>query len=51
MQNSQDDYSKIVDVLSRFAIHYDGLSFSCRKVCFLEVKNHEYFIYIFFSLT
>lgn len=31
LQNSADDYSKIVDLLSRFAIHHIGLSFSCRK--------------------
>ncbi|KAI4388834.1 hypothetical protein MLD38_001128 [Melastoma candidum] len=29
--NSQDDHAKIVDLLSRFAIHYEGLSISCRK--------------------
>ncbi|CAL8107726.1 unnamed protein product [Prunus armeniaca] len=31
LQNSADDYSKIVDVLSRFAIHHMNVSFSCRK--------------------
>lgn len=31
LQKSADDYSKIVDLLSRFAIHHIGLSFSCRK--------------------
>lgn len=30
-QNSSDDYSKIVDLLSRFAIHHVNVSFSCRK--------------------
>lgn len=30
-QNSSDDYSKIVDLLSRFAIHHINVSFSCRK--------------------
>lgn len=30
-QNSADDYSKIVDLLSRFAIHHINVSFSCRK--------------------
>ncbi|XP_021898319.1 DNA mismatch repair protein MLH1 [Carica papaya] len=29
--NSGDDYSKIVDLLSRFAIHHKDVSFSCRK--------------------
>ncbi|XP_004499581.1 DNA mismatch repair protein MLH1 [Cicer arietinum] len=31
LQNSSDDYSKIVDVVSRFAIHHINVSFSCRK--------------------
>ncbi|KAI4331770.1 hypothetical protein L6164_016727 [Bauhinia variegata] len=31
LQNSSDDYSKIVDVLSRFAIHHMNVGFSCRK--------------------
>ncbi|KAF4388039.1 hypothetical protein F8388_014722 [Cannabis sativa] len=31
LQNSADDYSKIVDLLSRFAIHHTSVSFSCRK--------------------
>nr|XP_028946194.1 LOW QUALITY PROTEIN: DNA mismatch repair protein MLH1 [Malus domestica] len=31
LQNSADDYSKIVDLLSRFAIHHMNVSFSCRK--------------------
>ncbi|XP_059630979.1 DNA mismatch repair protein MLH1-like [Cornus florida] len=30
-QNSADDYPKIVDILSRFAIHHINASFSCRK--------------------
>lgn len=31
LQNSADDYTKIVDLLSRFAIHHIDVSFSCRK--------------------
>ncbi|KAL5776365.1 hypothetical protein ACOSP7_009291 [Xanthoceras sorbifolium] len=31
LQNSSDDYTKIVDLLSRFAIHHMNVSFSCRK--------------------
>ncbi|KAF1876531.1 hypothetical protein Lal_00021245 [Lupinus albus] len=31
LQNSADDYSKIVDLVSRFAIHHNNVSFSCRK--------------------
>ncbi|XP_024963412.1 DNA mismatch repair protein MLH1 isoform X2 [Cynara cardunculus var. scolymus] len=31
LQNSADDYPKIVDLLSRFAIHHKNVSFSCRK--------------------
>ncbi|XP_045821475.1 DNA mismatch repair protein MLH1 isoform X1 [Trifolium pratense] len=31
LQSSSDDYSKIVDVVSRFAIHHTNVSFSCRK--------------------
>ncbi|KAL3513371.1 hypothetical protein ACH5RR_026088 [Cinchona calisaya] len=31
LQNSADDYPKIVDLLSRFAIHHINVSFSCRK--------------------
>ncbi|KAF2290902.1 hypothetical protein GH714_016359 [Hevea brasiliensis] len=31
LQNSADDYSKIVDLLCRFSIHHINVSFSCRK--------------------
>lgn len=31
LQNSADDYPKIVDLLSRFAIHHINVNFSCRK--------------------
>ncbi|CAL1373770.1 unnamed protein product [Linum trigynum] len=31
LQSTVDDYSKIVDVISRFAIHHTSVSFSCRK--------------------
>ncbi|XP_077249741.1 MUTL-homologue 1 [Tasmannia lanceolata] len=31
LQNSNEDYSKIVDLISRFAIHNVNVSFSCRK--------------------
>ncbi|KAL1533855.1 DNA mismatch repair protein [Salvia divinorum] len=31
LQNSADDYSKIVDLICRFAIHHTSVSFSCRK--------------------
>ncbi|VFQ90549.1 unnamed protein product [Cuscuta campestris] len=31
LQNSADDYPKIVDLISRFAIHHTSVSFSCRK--------------------
>ncbi|KMZ57672.1 hypothetical protein ZOSMA_83G00490 [Zostera marina] len=31
LQNSNDDYTKIVDLISRFAIHNIHVSFSCRK--------------------
>nr|XP_043616694.1 DNA mismatch repair protein MLH1 isoform X2 [Erigeron canadensis] len=31
LKNSADDYPKIVDLLSRFAIHHKNVSFSCRK--------------------
>ncbi|XP_028082454.1 DNA mismatch repair protein MLH1-like isoform X3 [Camellia sinensis] len=31
LQNSADDYPKIVDLLSRFAIHHINVGFSCRK--------------------
>ncbi|XP_019199649.1 PREDICTED: DNA mismatch repair protein MLH1 isoform X2 [Ipomoea nil] len=31
LQNSADDYPKIVDLISRFAIHHTDVSFSCRK--------------------
>lgn len=36
LQNSSDDYSKIVDLVSRFAIHHTNVSFSCRKVGLLN---------------
>ncbi|XP_044464162.1 DNA mismatch repair protein MLH1 isoform X1 [Mangifera indica] len=31
LQNSSDDYTKIVDLLSRLAIHHINVGFSCRK--------------------
>ncbi|XP_073139712.1 DNA mismatch repair protein MLH1 isoform X2 [Henckelia pumila] len=31
LQNSADDYPKIVDLICRFAIHHKSVSFSCRK--------------------
>ncbi|KAL3845674.1 hypothetical protein ACJIZ3_003077 [Penstemon smallii] len=31
LQNSADDYPKIVDLICRFAIHHMSVSFSCRK--------------------
>ncbi|URE01664.1 VHS and GAT domain containing protein [Musa troglodytarum] len=31
LQNANDDYTKIVDLISRFAIHNSSVSFSCRK--------------------
>ncbi|XP_057453907.1 DNA mismatch repair protein MLH1 [Lotus japonicus] len=31
LQSSSDDYSKIVDLVSRFAIHHTNVGFSCRK--------------------
>ncbi|WVZ67344.1 hypothetical protein U9M48_016434 [Paspalum notatum var. saurae] len=31
LQNSNDDYPKIVDFISRFAVHHINVSFSCRK--------------------
>ncbi|PKA66760.1 DNA mismatch repair protein MLH1 [Apostasia shenzhenica] len=31
LQNSNDDYPKIVDLISRFAIHHTNVGFSCRK--------------------
>ncbi|CAN0840655.1 DNA mismatch repair protein MLH1 [Linum grandiflorum] len=34
LQNTSDDYLKIVDVISRFAIHHTSVSFICRKAQF-----------------
>ncbi|XP_019429395.1 PREDICTED: DNA mismatch repair protein MLH1-like [Lupinus angustifolius] len=31
LQNSHGDYKKIVDLVSRFALHHTNVSFSCRK--------------------
>ncbi|KAF5190929.1 Dna mismatch repair protein, partial [Thalictrum thalictroides] len=31
LQNSADDYAKIVDLICRFAVHHINVSFSCRK--------------------
>ncbi|XP_078180194.1 MUTL-homolog 1 isoform X1 [Carex rostrata] len=31
LQNSNDDYPKIVDLISRFAVHHMNVNFSCRK--------------------
>lgn len=38
LQNSADDYPKIVDLISRFAIHHINVGFSCRKVGVLSGK-------------
>lgn len=40
LQNSADDYTKIADLLSRFAIHHTSVSFSCRKVGILTMVSH-----------
>lgn len=32
LQNSNDDYPKIVDFISRFAVHHINVNFFCRKV-------------------
>lgn len=32
LQNSNDDYAKIIDLISRLAVHNISVSFSCRKV-------------------
>ena len=32
LQNSNDDYPKIVDFISRFTVHHINVNFSCRKV-------------------
>lgn len=57
LQNSADDYSKIVDLLSRFAIHHTHVSFSCRKVgcyhfdalylSYSQTWRKEYYIYLY----
>lgn len=44
LQNSADDYPKIVDLLSRFAIHHINVSFSCRKVSLFVLEAQ--FIYL-----
>ncbi|KAL5724741.1 DNA mismatch repair protein [Ranunculus cassubicifolius] len=31
LQNSADDYAKIVDLICRFAVHHSNVSFSCKK--------------------
>uniref|UniRef100_A0A453GRI4 Uncharacterized protein n=1 Tax=Aegilops tauschii subsp. strangulata TaxID=200361 RepID=A0A453GRI4_AEGTS len=31
LQNSNDDYPKIVDFISRFTVHHINVNFSCRK--------------------
>ncbi|KAJ3683223.1 hypothetical protein LUZ60_013450 [Juncus effusus] len=31
LQNANDEYPKIVDLISRFAVHYTNVNFSCRK--------------------
>lgn len=48
LQNSSDDYTKIVDLLSRMAIHHTNVSFSCRKVGYANERNSFliYFSYI-----
>ena len=42
LQNSADDYPKIVDLLSRFAIHHINVNFSCRKVLSLDIASLPY---------
>jgi DNA mismatch repair protein MLH1 len=31
-KNLGEEYSRILDVISRFAVHNEGVSFSCKKV-------------------
>lgn len=42
LQNSADDYPKIVDLLSRFAIHHINVNFSCRKVLTHDTASLPY---------
>ncbi|KAF3514026.1 hypothetical protein F2Q69_00002683 [Brassica cretica] len=41
LQNSADDYGKIVDLLSRMAIHHNNVSFSCRKHGAVKADVHS----------
>lgn len=41
LRSASEEYAKIVDVVSRYAIAYAGTSISCRRVCFLyAIKNY-----------
>ncbi|CAE6128868.1 unnamed protein product [Arabidopsis arenosa] len=41
LHNSADDYGKIVDLLSRMAIHHNNVSFSCRKHGAVKADVHS----------
>lgn len=47
LQNSADDYPKIVDMLSRFAIHHINVGFSCRKVWYSAIYAYVYSLFFF----
>ncbi|KAJ2961592.1 hypothetical protein NQZ79_g3184 [Umbelopsis isabellina] len=36
LKNPSDEYNRIIDVVTRYAIHNSGVSFSCKKVHFLN---------------
>ncbi|KAF6147807.1 hypothetical protein GIB67_014387 [Kingdonia uniflora] len=42
LQNSADDYAKIVDLICRFAVHHINVGFSCRKLVLTSDSAAEF---------
>lgn len=45
LKHPGEEYQRVLDVVTRYAIHYSGVSFSCKKVCVLVCVQACNFIY------